>query len=315
MTQPTARQLPWSGRARTAAAGGRSATLPLLGITAGFVLAGVAGFRAAPPPVTAVPPGYVALVNQKGILTSDFISQVEADTGKKYADATAAERRNALHAMVDEELLVQRGLVLDVPETTTEVRDTITRAVNAQVDAPLLELQPADAQLRAYYNSHLAAYTSGGTMAVHDLVLRFGGYQDADQSEAQGRADAADAVYQLRSGASIEHVMEHFGLVESGRTGHGEELEFAARLHLGDRLYALAGTLADGEISDPVADTDGIHILIMDHRRPPAVAPFSSVRDKVYTDYRQEQNQHTEADNLRTLRSQARILLAPGQSE
>ena len=304
MTQPTAWRLPR-----------RSAMLPLLGVAIGLLLAATGILRKAPPRVAAVPPGYVALVNSQGILTSDFISQLEADSGKKFAQTTPDERRRTLRAMIDEELLVQRGLVLDVPETTTEVRDAINRAVDAQVDAPLLELQPTDAQLRDYYNAHVAAYTSGGSMTVQDLLLRFGGYQDADQSESQARADAGDAVYQLRSGATVDHVMEHFGFVRSGRVNDGEELEFAAKLHLGDRLYAVASTLADGEVSDPVADTDGIHVLIMGSRQPPTVAPFSSVREKVYADYRQNLGQRAQAGNLNTLRAQARIMLAPGQSE
>jgi hypothetical protein len=293
----------------------RSLALPACGIVVGLAVACFGLFRPAPRPLTAVPPGYVALVNQEGILTSDFISQTESETGEEFSDTTPADRRRVLREMIDEELLVQRGLVLDLPETTIEVRDTMAAAVNAQVVAPLLAIAPTDAELHAFYDTHRSKYTTGGTMMVHDLVLHFGRYQDADQSLPQAEEDAAEAVYQLRSGASIDYVKEHFGFVDSGRVDNTEELDFAAKIHLGAKLYQVAETLGTGEISDPIVDTDGVHVLVMDQRREPSIAEFSVARTQVYSDYRQAEFQRATQENLQILRSEAQILLAPGESE
>ncbi|HUN24991.1 MAG TPA: peptidylprolyl isomerase [Steroidobacteraceae bacterium] len=289
--------------------------LPACGVVLGLAAAGASLFRPVARPLTSVPPGYVALVDQKGVLMSDFIAQTQSETGADFADTSPQERRRVLREMIDQELLVQRALVLDLPETTTEVRETMASAVNAQVEAPLLALEPTDAQLRAFYDAHRARYTLGGTMTVHDLLLHFGGYADADQTLAQAEVDAAEAVYQLRSGAPIDYVMEHYGFVDSGRVDNTEQLEFAAKLHLGAKLYQVATTLGDGEVSDPVAMADGVHVLVMDRRRPPRPADFDSVRNTVYSDYRAAESARARAENLRILRSQARILLAPGQSE
>ncbi len=289
--------------------------LPAAAIAIGLLVAGAALFRPAPRPVADVPPGYVALVNQKGILTSDFITQTQAETGTSFDQTTPKERRHVLHEMIDEELLVQRALVLDLPETTTEVRDAMAAAVNAQVAEPLLEIEPTDAELLDFYDRHRAKYMIGGTMTVHDLVLHYGSYADADQSLAQAETDAAEAVYQLRSGAPLDYVKEHFGFVDSGRVSDGEELEFAAKLHLGPKLYPVAAALGTGEISDPVVDTDGVHVLVMEQRQLPRPAEFSAVRDQVYSDFRAAQKQRASAENLAILRSQAHILLAPGQAE
>jgi hypothetical protein len=293
----------------------RSVALPACAVVLGGALAGIGLFRPAQRPVTAVPPGYVALVNQKGILLSDFIAQTQTETGSTFAEATPAERARVLHEMIDEELLVQRALVLDLPETTTEVRDIMASGVNAQVDAPLAATPPTDAQLRAFYESHRAKYTTGGSMTLHDLVLHIGGYENADQTLAQAETDAADAVYQLRSGGSIDYVKEHFGFVDSGRVDATEQLDFAAKLHLGAKLYEAASLLGDGEISEPIVDADGVHVLVMERRRPPSVADFGTARNQVYTDYRDAQNRGARDENLRILRSEAQILLAPGQSE
>lgn len=293
----------------------RAFTVPIAAAIIGLVAAGFAIFRHAPAKVTVVPPGYVAVVNQKGILMTDFITQAANETGKEFAQTTSEERSKVLREMIDEELLVQRGLMLDLPETTTEVRGVLADGVNTQVAEPLLAQSPSDDELKAFYDRHRANYATVGSMTVHDLVLHIGGYQNADQSTAQAQTDAAEAVYQLRAGASIAYMMEHFGFVDSGRVDNGEQLDFAARIHLGDKLYSVAATLGDGEISDPVAEPDGVHVLIMDRRMPPRVADFGSVRERVYKDFRNAQRRRVDAENLQFLRRNAQILLAPGQSQ
>ena len=60
----------------------RALLLPVLAVGVGLVVAGIGLFRPAPRPLMAVPPGYVALVNQKGILFNDFRAQVEVETAQ-----------------------------------------------------------------------------------------------------------------------------------------------------------------------------------------------------------------------------------------
>jgi hypothetical protein len=293
----------------------RTLLLPVLAIVLGLLVAGLGLFRPAPRQLLVVPAGYVALVNQKGILFSDFITQTQVESSKPFSESTPTERSRVLREMIDEELLVQRAVVLDLPETTNEVRSSMVSAVNAQVAAPVLAYVPTDAELRAFYDRSRQSYTTPGSMTVHDLVLHVGGYQNADQSPTQAQADAAEAVYQLRAGASLDHVMEHFGLADSGRMDNNDQPDFAVKLHLGDKLYQVASMLRDGEISDPVLEADGVHILVMVHHDFPKVAEFNAVRDRVYLDLRSAETSRATQENLNLLRGQAQILLAPGQSE
>jgi hypothetical protein len=294
---------------------GRTSLLPLAAVVVGLALAALGMFRGAPAPLAEVPAGYVALVNQKGVLESDFISQVETATMKRFDEATPEEKARVLRSMIDEELLVQRAMVLDLPETTIEVREAMQQGVEAQVAEPYWSLPPTDAELRAYYDKTRSDYTNDGTMIVHDLVMHVGGFQNANQSTPQALSDAADAVYRLRSGASVDYAKEHYGFVDSNRLPAVEELDFVVKMRLGDKLFEVASALGNGEISDPVIDVDGVHVLVMDVRRPASVADFSSVRDKVYQAYRRVQGERATAENVKLLRSQAQIILAPGQEE
>jgi parvulin-like peptidyl-prolyl isomerase len=293
----------------------RHVALPLAGMLAGLIVAGVGLFHHASRALTQVPPGYVALVNQQGILMSDFISQTATETEQPFDQATSAQRAHVLHEMIDKELLVQRALVLNLPETTDEVRNTMADAVDAQAAAPEQAVQPTDAQLRAYFDAHRDRYSSQGTMTVLNLVLRVGGYQNADQTVTQAEADAVEAVYQLRSGASVEYVMEHYGFADASPQYDTQQLDFAAKLHLGAQLYQVATTLGSGEVSDPIVQSDGVHVLVMQQRQPPAIEDFPAARAQVYNDWRIALTDQAARQNLQSLRSQAQILLAPGQSE
>jgi hypothetical protein len=53
----------------------------------------------------------------------------------------------------------------------------------------------------------------------------------------------------------------------------------------------------------------------MEKRRPPRVADFATVRDAVYQAYRRAQSDRATQESLQLLRSQAEIILAPGQEE
>lgn len=293
----------------------RSLAWPTAGMALGLIIAGAAIFHEAPHQLTSVPPGYVALVNQQGVLMSDFISQTATETEEPFDQTTAAQRAHVLHEMIDKELLVQRALVLDLPETIVEVRTAMADAVTAQAAQPVQAEEPTEAQLRAYYSSHRDRYSSQGTMTVINLVLHVGGYQNADQTISQAEADAVEAVYQLRSGASISYVEEHFGFVDATPEYDSQQLDFAARLHLGAQLYQVATTLTTGEISDPIVQSDGVHVLVMQQRQPPAVEDFAAARPQVYNDFRLAMTDVAAQQNLQFLRSQAQILLAPGQSE
>jgi hypothetical protein len=291
---------------------GRAVALPLVGAAAGLGLALVSLLGPAPAPVTTVPAGYVALVNQHPILMSDFVTETETIAGKPFAQATAAERSAILRGMIDEELLVQRALVLNLPELDTETRKVLVDGVNSVV---MTRTTPTDDDLVAYFNTHRERYQAEGRMRVRDIVLHVGGYQNANQTVDQAMADAQEAAYQLRSGAALDQVMQHFSLVDSGRSKGGDEFDFAAKLHLGDKLFAVAATLTNGEISDPVVEGDGVHIVMMEERRAPRPADFTASRGKVYADYRTDQQLRARAENLKFLRSNAQILLAPGQRE
>ena len=292
----------------------RPIALALAAAAAGLIAAMIGLLHPVHRDLTSVPPGDVALVNQEPILMSDFISQTEQTTSKPFAETTRAERADVLKSMINEELLVQRSLALDMPEQDVDLRSALVDSLNSQLKSGVDAQAPSDDELRAYFNANRSKYISAGSMTLTDLVLHVGGFENTDQSVDQALADAKQAVYELRSGAAVDYVRQHFGLMDSGKVS-GLEPDFAAKIHLGPTLYAVAEQMRDGEISEPVAASDGVHILVMEHRQMPVVFDFDSVRNNVFNDFQAAKTAKATEDQLKFLRSSAQVLIAPGQGE
>jgi parvulin-like peptidyl-prolyl isomerase len=287
-------------RGRSADPAGRTLWLSAAGAVLGLLLGGYALFTAEGTTTQAVPPQDVALVNNRPILQSDFVTQVQAETGAAFKDATPSDRRRVLQEMVDEELLVQRGLDVDLAASDPDVRSAMVAGVNLQVDAEVLASLPDEAALRAYYAANRDRYAIDGSMDLRDLLLRPG----ADPVAAH-RA-LADA---LRRGVSVDAAAGPSGFTDSRRLGHGDNYDFGVKAKLGMPLYQAAAALRDGGISAPLVNGGATHILVMIHRTPIRQQAFDAARDQVFQDYQRDARARVERRNLDFLRSRADIRL------
>ena len=276
----------------------RSLILCALSAITGLVIAGFGLFTAKGTRTSSVPADDVALVNGVPILMSDYIQQIRTLYDVPLSAATPAERRKTLDDMIREELYVQRGVELGLQSDTIEVRDALVGAVEAQTAADATMAQPSDAELRAYYAAHLIDFADEGVLALEDYRLPPGASPAA--------VAAASTALHAAGPAGITAVPR------SGAMADGDEYYFAARLHLGAKLFVIAQGLKAGEVSPPVALADGTHIVVMVHNVPPVAPPFAAIRDKVLAAAIDAQAKRLTAANGRFLRKRADIQVAKG---
>ncbi|WP_174296766.1 peptidylprolyl isomerase [Sphingomonas bacterium] len=277
----------------------RSLILCVIGALIGLAVAGLGLFTAKGTRTFAVPAEDVALVNQVPILMSDYLGQLRALYDVSLREATPAQKRKTLDDMITEELKVQRGVELGMQSDTIEVRQALVGAVEAQTAADAVMAQPTEAELSGYYDANRAAFESEGVMRLADHVL----HADATPREI-------DAAVAALRGAGRDPLAADRIAPRSRLMGEGEEFYFAARLHLGDRLFAVARTLRPGEVSPPVRLPDGVHLMVMQENVVPVAAPFAAARDKVLASYIDAQSKTLTAANDRFLRKRADIQIA-----
>jgi parvulin-like peptidyl-prolyl isomerase len=268
----------WRGLARVSFS--RSVVLASIGAVIGLITAGFALFTARGTSTLVVPPEDVALVNQQPIVRSDYQALLRTLYGVGESQATPQQRQRVLNDMIQEELLVQRGLELDVAAFDPDVRTAMVSAVEQSVAADAVSRQPKEADLRAFYDAHQARYANEGVMTLRDLVF-----------------------------PSAEAAASGVGGRDSGRV-NGEEYYFAAKIHLGDRLFEVARRLPSGGVSAPVVQPDGVHVLHMVENRAPVARDFDTARAQVLNDYTQQAIKRLQARQAQFLRKRANVLVA-----
>lgn len=299
------RQGGWGGMARVNPR--RSLILFAAGAIVGLVIAGIGLFTAAGTRVSGVPAEDVALINGRHILRSDFIAQTQVETTLPFDQTTKEQRLKVLNEMVDEELLVQRGLETDLAASDPDVRAAEVAGVQLQVDADVLAEQPSDEQLQAYFTAHKDKYSAEGIMALRDLIFR----PDEALSPEQAAAKAKEAADAFRKGRDSDDVAATFGLKDSGKLERGDLFDFAVKIKLSPALYAAAEALSTRQAAGPIVEAGNVHLILMEKHEAGSVRSFAQARDAVMQDYKKEEQTRVENANLKYLKGKADIRLAP----
>jgi parvulin-like peptidyl-prolyl isomerase len=275
----------------------RSFFLAICGAVIGLLLAGYALFTARSTSTLMVPAEDVALVNQQPISRSDYLMQLQSLYNVELSLATREQRQKVLNDMIREELFVQRGKELDVASIDPDVRSALVNAVELEIASDAITSRPTEAALRSYYQAHPERYASEGIMTVEDYVF---------PANAAAVSQAIDA---LKLHAPAADLIARFGGKSSGKVGD-EEFYFAAKIHLGDRLFEAARGLPQGGVSAPIEMPDGIHVLYMQRNVKPTLRDFAAARDKVLSDYRNERIHRLTTGDEAFLRKRSHILIA-----
>jgi SurA N-terminal domain len=295
-TDQSAKPPPWRDLTRVSSL--RSFVLMSIGALIGLLLAGYSLFTARGASTLSVPAEDVALVNQQAISRSDYLILLQTLYGVDLSHATREQRQKVLNDMIREELFVQRGKELDLASSDPEVRSALVNAVELEISENAITAQPNEAILRDYYATHPDRYVSEGIMNVHDWVL-------------PGGDPGAPAVNleTLKSAVNIPETLALLQARESGKT-RGEEFYFAAKIHLGDQLFAGARELSDGTASAPIQLSDGLHVLYMVTNKRPVPFDFAKARPQVLNDYRNQAIDKLKAGDESFLRKRANVRIA-----
>lgn len=139
------------------------------GIVAGALCAAI-GLRA--PDRAALPEDAVARVGDRLIARDGYLRAVAAVEADRRSPLSPDERRRVLERLIDEELLVQRGLALGLPESDARVRSTLVSEVMNTTGLAARPVLDATA-LQQHYRDHLDRFSPAGRL--HVRAARFVG--------------------------------------------------------------------------------------------------------------------------------------------
>ena len=285
----------------------RGSVLLAIGAGAGVALAATGLVASSVTRGRALPSGAVARVNGTLLRADDYARSLDALERDRRAGREPADRRLVLDRLIDEELLVQRGLELGLARQDARVRRDLTAAV---IDAVVTEHEdgtPPDAELEAFYRRERDFFARPGRLRVRQLWCRADTAADAPSAEARARAAAAS----LRAGEDFAGVRARLGDAEIAPLP--DALLSPAKLldHLGPTALRAALELEAGAVSDPVRSATGYHVLQVIEREAEWVPPREEVADEVVAEYRRRRGERALRAYLDGLRARAAVEIAP----
>jgi parvulin-like peptidyl-prolyl isomerase len=278
-------------------AGRRGRTLLAIGAAAGLAAAlwGALG----PPARDRVGRDVIATVNGVAIGRADYQRALGSLVADKRSPTTEADARRVLDNLVDEQLLVERGLELGLGEQDIAVRKALIDAMVQFAAAGAAGREPDDEELRRYYAERPQLVQSDPQLRVR--VVSFPS-RDAARVESMRRA--------LLDGATFDDAVRDSGAepvaVPDTLLPPGKLADYA-----GPAVRDAALAMAPGDVAGPL-DVGGVpSFVLLAERTTPAAPPFEQVRDVVAEEWRRRQSEAALAQYVGSLRRSASIDYAP----
>lgn len=250
----------------------------------------------------ALPPDVVAMVNQAPIRTEDYVRMCEAVAADRRAPLEATDRQRVLDRLIEEELLVQRGLTLDLPRLDRRVRADLTQTVIDGIAGEANARQPSEEELRTFYDAHRDLFAGPGRLRVRQVFIRVTAPSDP---AALARAD--QAAQRLRAGEAIDAVQASLGDSPLAALPDAPLPPSKLRDYLGPTALRTALDLDVGEVSDPVRSGTGYHVLQVVERQADSAPALEDVRPQVTAELHRQAGEQALRDYLDELRAGAAV--------
>jgi parvulin-like peptidyl-prolyl isomerase len=276
--------------------------LLVAGCLAGIALAGFGVVRSGRGSA-ATPADAIAVVNGQPLSREAFARFVAAVAAERRSlQLDTAEQRRLLDRMVDEELLLQRGIALGLDRYEPTARRSIVSALIASVTADAETAEPDEATLRDFYAANAGRFGSGPR-----LVLDIAFVAAAGRPEALARERAEELARRLRAGEDFESVRGELGDALLAAPPPGALDLDTLRDYVGPSVARAASELAVGAVGDPVRGSAGYFVVVLRERRGSEPAPFESLREAARAEYLRSRGETALRDYLAGLREQAEI--------
>jgi len=280
----------------------RPLVLLSIGAALGIVVA-AAGLLERASPTGHLPSGAVALVNGTPIRLEDYQRVLTAVDADRRTALDEAQRRAVLERLIDEELLIQRGLELGLVRQDTRVRKNLTTAVIDSVVGEAAEVQPTGADIAAFYAENPELFSRPGRVRVRQVWVRAGNAAEATRALER----AQEAARRLRAGEAFPAVSAALGDREVAPLPDALLPPSKLSDYLGPTVLRTLLAMAPGEVSDPIRAQSGYHVLQVVEREANQLAPLAEMRPQVAAEVRRRRSDQALRRYLDDLRSRASI--------
>lgn len=251
--------------------------------------------------------GAIAKVNNRHIDRTEYASAYQALLADKSKAPTANDKRLVLDRLIEEELLVQRGIEIGLLDGDATVRKTVAMAVIEFVLAQGGSDALSENSLRTYYEENKHLFAPANRLQVAQIFIPYGETPD----DAAVIAQLEKVRTALRRGDDFSATAQSLGTEILPPLPRVMLTPAKMTDYLGPDLAAAAARLPQGSISDALAGPTGWHFFKIIRNQPGTPPAFEDIRRQIVDALRRDNDDDALRDYLNWLRGRADIVLAP----
>ena len=243
----------------------------------------------------------VALVDNHPILRSDLDLALEALSMNKENPLTDEQIRLVRERLIDEQLLLQRGIDLNLHQTSNPIRKLI---VNSMIDSILSENNDfllEDSDLESFYNDNISFFLPAKQLRLKRIFIQF-----RSQEEDEEKLDSIRS--RLIGGEDFDVVSNEEGdsyLPEIPDTFLPER---KLKDYMDPVLVKNAFNLKDGQITSEIETKEGYNFLYLVESEKGEPLPFIDMKSKVKGEYIRRKDEEALLNYLTWLRKKYNII-------
>ena len=216
-----------------------------------------------------------------------------------------------LERMIEEELLVQRGIELSLHKNDIEVRKTIIQQVIAFI-IQVEDAQPDEEELINYFQKNINKYKPTELIHVNSIFVESnneGSILLGSEYDFKSQKDLFDKIYSQLNIKSFSEVKNEFNQPQIVELPNKTINLKDCRLYLNNKVCNEIILLENEEISQPIFYQNGYFIFQMIEKTRAEIDDnfFEKVRDKVLFDYLNQKDDQKLIDYIKYLKNNADI--------
>ena len=238
-----------------------------------------------------LPENIVARVNGEMIFRDVYqraLQRLDADSANALDQDDEAW---VLQRLIEEELLVQRGLSLGMARSESNVRAAIVQSLIASVTAEADAESPDDATLRKHLNEYPERFSISAALSV-------------DVWTTSEESSATEFLRQLRTGNTNSETAQRLPNVPSGPLPISK-----LRDYLGPGITAAAANMPIGGSAVFARQGRWLVVQVVD-KEDATLAPFDAIKSRILVDYRRSLADSLLRKYLVNLMQQADVVIA-----
>jgi hypothetical protein len=237
----------------------------------------------------------VAVINGYPITQRRFSAALQQMIPDQSSGVTQAQAGAVLDRLIEEELLLQRGLEIGITERDSSIRKSLVDAmIQSLVSAP--QPVPDEATLESFYRANQAYFSGTPALQVRRMVFRG---EDRRTRAAVAHVALADQAWDVVAGqlADPDFVQLPTSFIPLTKL----------RNYLGAGFTERLGSMEIGEFTAPLEQASSFSILLLMDLQPAVPPPFAAVQDLVLREYRRREDDAVLRSAFQSMRAEAEV--------